>query len=732
MTVDYKDIPFYNVDHWETKSFDSQNDFKEFCLSIFKEPGQYNFNETTSLIFNEQGRRFNEQDYYCGAPFKSKDFITYWDSEKAKCRKGVIVTDGKETWYMTRDYYMWLNFLPIYNKEIKRFGFASIRDGQYHMALYEILAELHGKHCAIFKKRQFASSYYHAAKLINQYYFEEGSVCKMGASLKTYINEQGTWKFLNEYRNFLNEHTAWYRPSNPDKVMSWQQKIKISKNGRDTEIGLKSVITGTSFEKDSTAGVGGPVTYFFHEEAGIAPKMDTTFEFMLPALKSGMETTGMFIAAGSVGDLDQCEPLRKMILFPEDNEIYAVKTNLLDSKGTEGYTGLFVPEQWSMLPYIDKHGNSLVKEALQAIKEERKDWKKKLDPGQYQLRISQKPTNIEEGFASRKEAFFPANLIALQRRNIEEKKYHLEYVDLHKTLDNKVTFTKSNKAPIKQFPIDPRSENKEGVICIWEHPIKDSSWGTYYASVDPVSEGKTTSSDSLCSIYIYKNSIEVKKVSSDKTETYVEPGKIVASWCGRFDDIKKTHERLELLIEYYNAWTLVENNIPGFITHMINNKKQKYLVPKDQILFLKELNANRNVYQEYGWKNTGQIFKQNMLPYVTEFITEEIDKETNEEGVILKTIYGIERIPDIMLLTEMEKYEPGLNVDRLIAFSALVTFVQIQNSNKGYIKKTEYSNENLQNSNKMTKLSMSPFKHLGKNNISKNNKIPKSPFKNLR
>jgi len=489
---------------------------------------------------------------------------------------------------------------------------------------------------------------------------------------------------------------------------------------------------GLVLEKDPTNGVGGPCGYFFHEEAGIAPKMDTTFEFMLPALKSGMETTGMFIAAGSVGDLDQCEPLRKMILFPEDNEIYAVKTNLLDSKGTEGYTGLFVPEQWSMLPYIDKHGNSLVKEALQAIKEERKDWKKKLDPGQYQLRISQKPTNIEEGFASRKEAFFPANLIALQRRNIEEKKYHLEYVDLHKTLDNKVTFTKSNKAPIKQFPIDPRSENKEGVICIWEHPIKDSSWGTYYASVDPVSEGKTTSSDSLCSIYIYKNSIEVKKVSSDKTETYVEPGKIVASWCGRFDDIKKTHERLELLIEYYNAWTLVENNIPGFITHMINNKKQKYLVPKDQILFLKELNANRNVYQEYGWKNTGQIFKQNMLPYVTEFITEEIDKETNEEGVILKTIYGIERIPDIMLLTEMEKYEPGLNVDRLIAFSALVTFVQIQNSNKGYIKKTEYSNENLQNSNKMTKLSMSPFKHLGKNNISKNNKIPKSPFKNLR
>jgi hypothetical protein len=31
---------------------------------------------------------------------------------------------------------------------------------------------------------------------------------------------------------------------------------------------------GMSFEKDPTNGVGGSSKYFFHEEAGIAPKMD--------------------------------------------------------------------------------------------------------------------------------------------------------------------------------------------------------------------------------------------------------------------------------------------------------------------------------------------------------------------------------------------------------------------------------------------------------------------------
>ena len=55
------------------------------------------------------------------------------------------------------------------------------------MALYEHLAELHWKHAVILKKRQIASSYFHMGKLINTYWFEEGRICKIGASLKDYI-----------------------------------------------------------------------------------------------------------------------------------------------------------------------------------------------------------------------------------------------------------------------------------------------------------------------------------------------------------------------------------------------------------------------------------------------------------------------------------------------------------------------------------------------------------------
>jgi hypothetical protein len=572
------------------------------------------------------------------------------------------------------------------------------------------------------------------AKLLNQYWFEEGAVLKIGASLKDYINEKGSWKFLNEYKNFLNEHTAWYRPAEPDKVGAWQQQIKVRIGGRDTYKGLKSTINLYSFEKDPTHGVGGPVTYFFHEEAGIAPKMDDTYGFMKPALKSGHMITGQFIAAGSVGDLDQCEPMKEYILHPEENGFYGVESSLIDKDGTIGITGLFIPEQWSMPPYIDQWGNSKVEEALEALEKEFEKMKRDLDPAAYQLTVSQQPRCIEEAFATRKVSVFPPHLVARQMQRIQDKEYSVEYLDLSRNAEGKIVDKPSRKIPIMEFPISKKTEDKEGVICIYERPHKDPPFGMYYASVDPVGEGKTTTSESLCSIYVYKNPVEViKDDGNGRVKNEIERDMIVASWCGRFDDLNKTHERLELLIEWYNAWTVVENNVALFIQYMISKKKQRYLVPKDMILFLKDIGANRNVFQEYGWKNVGTLFKGTVLSYGIEFLKEELDHETKENGDIVKTIYGAERIPDIMLLREMQAYRDGLNVDRLVAFCALIAFAKVQQSNRGLTKRVEVTKENLDNSQKFSKLNWSPFRHIGgsKGN-SGDNRPPRNAFKNMR
>jgi hypothetical protein len=170
---------------------------------------------------------------------------------------------------------------------------------------------------------------------------------------------------------------------------------------------------------------------------------------------------------------------------------------------------------------------------------------------------------------------------------------------------------------------------------------------------------------------------------------------------------------------------------------MISKRKQKYLVPKDQIPFLKELSSNANVFATYGWKNTGVLFKTHLISYGIQFLQEELDIQTDENGKVLKTHYGVERIPDIMLLEEMKHYQPGLNVDRLVSFCALVAFAQIQQNNRGKSTRVEITTDKLENTQKLSKLSIrSPFRHVGINQkhlTGFGGNIPnRNPFKNIK
>ena len=727
------EIPTWEKDVWTTTTFDTREEFALYVVDQFKEPGLYDFDET-SFKFNEQSRIFRAQeDVYCMHAFRSRDYVRYWDDEKRKCKNGAIFKNGDKEWYLPRDYYMWVNFLPIFDKVKNLFDFPEVWDVQLHIALYELKAELHYNHASIFKKRQIASSYFHAAKFINQLWFEQGVTLKIGASEGRHIDEDGTWAFFEEYKDFLNTNTGWYRPMQPDKVKNWQQKIEITKNGRKQTIGNKGKLLGMSFEKSATKGVGGPCRMFFYEEAGIAPTLDQTFEFIRPALNAGEITTGLFIAAGSVGKLKDCEPLKELTYNPVANGIEPVTSNLLDETGVIAQTGLFIPEQWGMPPYIDKFGNSDPPTALAALDATFEKWKRDLKPELYQLRISQHPRNIKEGFAHRDESKFPQNLVGDQKRKIDEKQYPYELIDLAEDLEGSLVIKRSTHLPITDFPVSPKLEDKTGSIVVWERPDEKPAWGTYYGSIDPVSEGKTITSESLCSIYIYKNPIEVTRITHNGPENFIEGDKIVAAWCGRFNDLNETHLKLRLLIEWYNAWTLIENNISLFIQYMISVRKQKYLIPKDQVVFLKELQANKSVHSDYGWRNVGTIFKTHLLNYLIEWLKEVIDTETDEQGNILRSTYGISRIPDRMAMLEMEAYRDGVNVDRLVSLASLIAFAKIQQANRGYLKRVENeTGKDLEMSPDLFKLKSTPFRNIGQGKLPAANRKIRSPYKNLR
>jgi len=77
----YIEIPTYKNGLWDVTTFYTREEWIDFLLPLFKEPGTYDFDDA-SLIFNAEARKFQKQGYYCAAPVKTKDFITYWDDQK--------------------------------------------------------------------------------------------------------------------------------------------------------------------------------------------------------------------------------------------------------------------------------------------------------------------------------------------------------------------------------------------------------------------------------------------------------------------------------------------------------------------------------------------------------------------------------------------------------------------------------------------------------------------------
>jgi hypothetical protein len=73
------------------------------------------------------------------------------------------------------------------------------------------------------------------------------------------------------------------------------------------------------------------------------------------------------------------------------------------------------------------------------------------------------------------------------------------------------------------------------------------------------------------------------------------------------------------------------------------------------------------VNRDYGIHMTKEI-KSYLLGLIIEYLTEEIDVERDKDGNISKTRLGVSRILDPLLLKELLKFTPKLNVDRIIAF----------------------------------------------------------------
>lgn len=658
----FTSIPTYstNTKKWTHTNFETREDFVEFVRSKLIKPGDLKLHDINS--WRLQAIKYEKDGFYTDSVFRSTDYLDYWNFEKDKCRKGVIIDE----FFLTRYYYFWINFLPINDKKANQLRFPEIWDSQYYFFIYQYLAELEYKYSVVVKKRQWGSTFQHLAILLNEIWFEQGFINKIAAYDDEYI--KADWSMVEEYRTFLNTHTAWYRPFSPDKTYNWQQRWEVKKQGRKSFVGNSSILKGLNLKSSPTKGVGGKNNKFYYEEAGITKTMTTTWGYIDPALKLGALTTGQFLAAGSVGELDQCEELKKMsILNPKGFNVMTIKNDFEENPDIADIC-FFVPEYWSMPPYIDKDGNSLIEEAKAWCVKEREDKRENSSPEDYRLYISQHPFNISEAFAWRKDSIFPQDkLIKQQDRIIESKKYGTS-VNLEYDAIGKIKHTIIDKSPINKFPLELK-DNKEGSIVVWEFPEKDPKPMNYFAGVDPLQVDKSTTSVSLFAIYIFKNLTEKTYTEDKETKIKLEGYSPVAAYVGRYEDLTKVNTIAEMLIVWYNALVAVENNVNSFINHMQQKNLQRHLATKDQLSFISDLRTNKSVFNPYGFK-MNETIKTYFIDIIYDYITDPIDEIKKSDGTVYKTVYGVERIPDLGFLEELKMFRDDLNVDRFVAFAA--------------------------------------------------------------
>ena len=222
--------------------------------------------------------------------------------------------------------------------------------------------------------------------------------------------------------------------------------------------------------------------------------------------------------------------------------------------------------------------------------------------------------------------------------------------------DGNIKHEFTDKQPISSFPLK-NSDLKDAPVIIYEFPMEAPPYGLYVAGVDPYRQGKSAYSSSLGSVYIYKR---MHAISGEKYQDM-----FVASYTARPDKKETWEEQARLLIKYYNARALCENDEISFIDYMIAKGDAHYL--ERQPDWLKEIVPNTTVRRDYGIHRSAEKIRSFLHGCLKKYSEDVLHIEKDADGNIISETKGMVKIFDPVLLEEMIQYNEEGNFDRIIA-----------------------------------------------------------------
>lgn len=459
-----------------------------------------------------------------------------------------------------------------------------------------------------------------------------------------------TWK-TNQLR------LGYKRPDGEDEVWSYIM-IRNAKDGNNTE-----AAAGTTAKSLIMDEIG---KYLF----------GATYQAVEPAFKGKYGWRGVPMMVGTGGSFTHGADAENFFFNPEAHNFLGIER----TDGVKGTIGLFLSGLYrqdckkiaSLATYLSDEfgidvspGSDLHKIdmwvsdkelALKTILAEREALKTNPDRTLYLKGIMYYPLNPEECFLSSQQNMFDVEGAKRQKAKLLNQERTGVPVKLFLNDQGEVAHEFTDTLPISNFPLKP-SDSKDAPIIIYEFPMKNPPYALYVAGVDPYRQGQAKYSDSLGSIYIYKR---MHEITGEKYQDM-----FVASYTARPDRKETWEEQARLLIKYYNARALVENDEYSFIDYMVSKGDSHYL--EKQPLWLREIVPNTTVNRDFGIHRSAAKIISFLHGQMKKYLEEQIVRETDDQGVVTREVLGVNRILDPVLLEEVIQFHDDLNVDRLVA-----------------------------------------------------------------
>jgi hypothetical protein len=631
-----------------------------------------NFNSTEFLINNKS---IPDVD--------SSEYEAFWENEDKKITEGVTING----FYFSPFVYWHLNYASLYldieqgKRIIRKLDRPQLWDTYFDIDNAISRAETHPdgkKGVVIVGSRRISKT-----MLTSSYIAHKAITLKGGDHLISALNQPDlnnttqavdlTLRNLPEYFRFPRIEDDWKR----QVTLGYKDK-KTNQRHEWSKIHVRNFNEGNNTE----AAAGLTLSSFMLEEAGKGDML-ACLAATIPCFDSPYGWRCSPIVIGTSGDMTKAGDLEELFNNPEAYNFLPVEVN-----ETGKSYGLFVPGTKSLkVPkepkplglYLGKEEASeldnitiwVADEELgkEKILKTREQTKKSSGLEAYLKEVMYYPLTHEECFLELSQNIFPVDLLQDQLSKIVNQDIKSNNVELYSDVDGKVRHKFTDKKPVENFPVKP-SDNLEGCIQIWEYPLLDAPYGLYSAGTDPYKQSQAHYSTSLGSTYIYKR---VHGLSGEGWQNIV-----VASYTGRPKKIETWYENTKLLLKYYNAKTLCENMDYGFIQHCVDKNEGPKILERTPT-FLNDIHPNSTVNRDYGIHMTKDI-KNYLLSLIIEYLTEVIDIERDEQGNIVKERLGVSRILDPLLLKELIKFTPKLNVDRIVSFGLTLAMAKSLNT----------------------------------------------------